>query len=204
MDTKKSWNYAQTQKHGKREGSIFIGVFWSPWFIASWCIVTQIISASLLYIGRDESLPNPNNIWALISSTIILSISFIISLAAIIDMMVLCFFVPKDEDIRLTVPLLILIPLARVVTWGGLFFILWGWDPQSWNGVLNMGPFVTLIRLISHTASFIVIQDANTTLVHAFAGIFSYELYIIIVPVIVALCVTYVSEHTKSGEHKAV
>jgi hypothetical protein len=181
----------------------YLDIFWSPWFILSICFVPVVVSPGILYIGRDSSQPRPHTLEAAIVITIICSVSFLVSLAAIIDMIVLCYIVPKQFDSRLNLEMLFLIPLSRIISWSGIFFCMWGWNPASWNGISGTNPYDVFVRILSHTTSVIVIYDANTTLVHAFSGIFAYELYLIVVPVLLATSVTLVLEHTKIGEHNS-
>jgi hypothetical protein len=173
---------------------------WNPWIISAWCIIMEIVACAFMVIGDSTAADKRMGFSTatMILSSITVMIPFFISFIGILDMAILCFFVPRDSDGRLTITVALLIPFARVVSWGGVFFVMWGWNQDAWE-IPNRDDdaFAALLIQVSNAMSFVTIYHVKTPAVRFVASLFSYEMYMVLVPIIMASCLVYVAENTK-------
>ena len=169
--------------------------WWNPWLLAATCIILLVISTAILSI--DE---NGNATRAVFTALAVAS--FLLSLAGLVDMTRLCFVVGKTDDDRLNLSMILAIPIARTVSWAHVHMASWTWDEDGWtNHLLGISAFEAMGQFVFGCANFVPSYDASSLVTHVLSGLFVYENYVILIPVIIGACISLVVEHAKTTNH---
>jgi hypothetical protein len=125
-------------------------------------------------------------------------VPFVASLVALVNLVIMCFFAKKTEDDALTVSAILIVPLARVLSWALLHMAVWTWDRDGWYHVETLPTFTVWLRFLADCFNLVPDHDAVSTLAHIASGLFQYEFNLVLVPVILAASVSVALEHAKA------